>query len=106
MPSASPMSVSVTPHRSSSRYQSALLRASRETSSAEHDAHLAQCHLRGHVSEAGALGEARSRDAEVLVDDLDLVALPAQRVGAFDQSVLTRGGLAIVVTWEAVDWRT
>ena len=34
MPSASAISVSVIPARSSSRYQSALLRASRETSSA------------------------------------------------------------------------
>ena len=33
MPSASPISVSVIPARSSSRYQSLLLRASRETSS-------------------------------------------------------------------------
>ncbi|HKY39828.1 MAG TPA: reverse transcriptase domain-containing protein [Polyangiaceae bacterium] len=64
---------------------------------AEHDADAPERHLRGHVSEAGSLLETRARDPKILVDDVDLIASPAERDRAFDESVLPVRRLAVAL---------
>ena len=77
MPSASPNSVSVRPHSSGSRYQSALLRA--------------RCEKPSRPSvEAPDLPRLSSNHAYK-------VTVPAARAGALDQRVLSPCGLAIVL---------
>ena len=39
---------------------------------------MAERYFGGHVSEAGALGQPRARDAEILIENFDLLALPSQ----------------------------
>src|SRR5215469_619262 len=60
------------------------------------NAHAPERDFSGHVSKAGALGQPRARDAEVLVKNFDLLALPSQLCGAFGQPVLALGGFTIV----------
>ena len=78
MPSASAISVSVIPARSSSRYQSALLRASREHLQRQHDPDLPEPDLGGQLGEPGPAGGAGPADAEVVVDHPHRAARPAQ----------------------------
>ena len=63
---------------------------------AHHDAHLEEGDIGGELGEAGALGDAVGRDAEILVEDRDLVSRPAEVDGALDQGVLPLGRLAVV----------
>ena len=98
--------MSVIAHRSSSRYQSALLRARRETSRPSIDAHVAECHFGGHAREAAALVALepdRPRSSSMTVTRA--VASPArQRVAAsaYWRSVDSR----LCSTCAADDWRT
>src|SRR5207247_2312257 len=96
MPSASPMSVSVVPQRSSSRYQSALLRASRETSNPSMMPTWPRRDFGSHVSEAGTLGQPGARDAEILVENFNLLVLPAQLNGTIGELVLALSRFSIV----------
>ena len=64
---------------------------------AEHDADASERHLRGHVSETGSLLEPRAGDSQILVDDVDLIASPAERDRALDESVLPVRRLAVVL---------
>src|SRR5271167_2774730 len=62
----------------------------------EHDTNVAERYFGGHVSEAGALGQSRTRDSEILVDNCDLLTLPSQLCGAFSQPILALGRFPIV----------
>jgi hypothetical protein len=53
-------------------------------------------YFRGHVSETGALGQPGARDAEILVENFDLLARPSQLRSAFSQTVLALGRFPIV----------
>ena len=64
---------------------------------AEHDTPAAECDLGGHLCKAAPVCEARARDTEIFVYDLDLITLPYQLHGALDQSVLPLGRLAVVL---------
>jgi hypothetical protein len=64
---------------------------------AQHESHVAQRDLRRQVGEAGTVREPRSGYAEVLIDDGDVVACPAQVHGTIDKLVLPVGGLAVVL---------
>ena len=95
------------PHRSSSRYQSALLRASRETSRPSTIPTWPSATSAARRANPTALDCPRAREAEVLVDHLHLLAREAEldaparraRTGASVDSTL-RSSCA------GVDWRT
>src|SRR6516164_1436341 len=62
----------------------------------QHDSDLTEGHFSDHAGKTSTLGKPRARDPEVLVEDLDLIAWPAECHGAFGQLVLPRGGLPVV----------
>ena len=51
----------------------------------------------GQLDKAGTLCRTGAGKAEILVDDDDLIARPAERYGAVDQRVLTSGRLPVVL---------
>ena len=61
----------------------------------EHDADLPEGDLGGEPGEAAARSKSGAGDAEILVDDGDLLACPAELGGAGDQGVLPRGRFTI-----------
>ncbi len=63
---------------------------------AEHDAHPGEGDLRGQPREARALGGPGAREAQILVDDRDLFAMPAEVDRAMDEGVLPLRRLAVV----------
>jgi hypothetical protein len=69
LPTSFAIGVSVMPHRSSSRYQSALLRAKRETSIPSTMPTWPRAHFRGHAGDSGALHRSGAGKAEVFVND-------------------------------------
>jgi len=64
---------------------------------AEHDAGVAESHFRGHAGEPGALGESGAGHSQVFVDDNHLFLGPTEFARFLDQSILARGGLAVVL---------
>jgi hypothetical protein len=73
---------------------------------AQDDADLGQGDIGRQPGEAGALGDPRTREAQVVVDDGDLLAVPAEIDGAMDQRVLPLRRLAWCSTCAGLDWRT
>jgi len=61
------------------------------------DADATQSDLGGELGETGAVSDAASGQAEVLVDDKHLVLGPAQLQGSGDELVLARGGFAVAL---------
>jgi hypothetical protein len=61
------------------------------------DADFGQGDVGSQPGEAGALGDSGARDAQVVVDDHDLVAVPAEIDCAMDQRVLPFGRLPVVL---------
>src|SRR5687767_8946305 len=88
MPSSSRMSVSVRAQISSSRCQSAELRARRETSSPRTmpASHADLCH---QSLKAVALGCGCSREALIVVNDDHLIIGPAEALGPLPERVLS-----------------
>jgi hypothetical protein len=62
----------------------------------KHDADLAECHRGGELRKARARAQTCARDAQVLVDDLDLRRRPAELCGEGLQMILPLGRLAAV----------
>ena len=73
---------------------------------AQDDADLGEGDIGRQPGEAGALGEPRAREALVVVDDGDLIAVPAELDGAMDQRVLSLRRLAMVLDLRGLDCRT
>src|ERR1700730_37944 len=96
MPSASPIRVSVRPHRSSNRYQSALLRGEARDFQAEHDADVSETDFCGKAREAAAFDSARSGKSEIFVDNRDLLRRPSEFGCAGSKGILTLGRFAVV----------
>src|SRR6516165_4180970 len=97
MPSLSPTSVSVMLQRSNRRYQSALLRATRETSRPNTMPTWARA-----TSAVMRANPERSANPEpdtpkVFVNDDHLFFGPTQLAGFLDQSILASGGFAVVL---------
>src|SRR4051794_26346059 len=63
---------------------------------ADDQAGIAEPDLGNELLEAGSFGAARARFAEILVDDVDPLARPAEPDGAVDQAVLEFGALVMV----------
>src|SRR3989304_2422098 len=97
MPSPSPIKVSVMPQRSRSRYQSALLRASREISGPGTISTFPKGDLGGHLVESGAVNDPRSGSTLILIDHVDLRAGPTQIQGLVDETVLSIRGLGVAL---------
>src|SRR5271157_6171401 len=76
---------------------------------AEHDAGVAERYFRGHACEPGTLGESGAGQAQVFVDGDHLFLGPTELLRLLEQSILTRGGLAVdsrlYSTWAGEDWR-
>ena len=89
--------MSVSAHRSSSWYQSALRRASRETSIAEHDPDPAETDIGDQQLEAVATLRARARATQVAVDHDHLAGIPAERDRALSQLVLAFQALGVAL---------
>src|SRR3989442_999804 len=95
MPSSSANRVPVSPHRSSRRYQSALLRASPGNLQPQDDADATQSDLRGELGEAGSIEQSVGGYTLIFIDHVDLSLRPAERDRARDEVVLAQGGLAV-----------
>ena len=63
---------------------------------AEHQAGIAEPDLGDQPLEAMPLGTRRARLAEILVDDVDALARPAEPDGALDQTILQLGALLVL----------
>ena len=62
----------------------------------EHDAGVAEAHFRNHACEPRTLGESCARHAQIFVNDDHLIFGPTEFLGLLEQSILARGGLAVV----------
>src|SRR5262245_43828485 len=91
------MSVSVTPHSSSKRYQSALFLARRETSSPRTDANVRQSDFTSEASKARTLVAAGARQAEVFVNHDHLLFGPTELASSISEGVLASSGFTIVL---------
>jgi hypothetical protein len=63
---------------------------------ADDQARVAEPDLGDKLLEAGPFGAPRARPAEILVDDVDPLARPAEPDGTVDQTVLELGALVMV----------
>jgi hypothetical protein len=63
----------------------------------QHDAHVAECDFGGHLCKTRACGQARTGNAEILVNHADLTLRPAQRCCPLDKLILPGGGFAVVL---------
>ena len=106
MPSSSRISVSASAQISSSRCQSVLLRARRETSSPITIPGPPQTDLGDQLLETFAVAGRGRRLAEVAVDDDHLLMVPTQRGRTLLQGVLTLGALGVLEDLAHDDWRT
>ena len=73
---------------------------------AEHQAGVAEPDLGEEPLEAVPLVARGARPAEILVDDVDPLARPAEPDGPLDQAVLQLGALLVLAYLLAEDWRT
>src|ERR1700757_4098644 len=64
---------------------------------AEHDSHVTQSNLCSHAREPGTLDGSRAGQAKVFVNDDHLFLGPTEFKRFLDQSILTCGGLAVVL---------
>ncbi len=63
----------------------------------EHDADVAERNFRSHARKSRALGESGAGYTQVFVDDGHLLLGPTEFPCFLDQSMLARGGLAVVL---------
>src|SRR4051794_8642798 len=62
----------------------------------ENDSHVSQCDFAGEASEPGALVRAGAGHSQIFIDNDHLLSGPTKLTGLVGQSVLTRGGLAVM----------
>jgi hypothetical protein len=62
----------------------------------EHDSHVGHGHFAGQAGEAGTFLDAGTREAEIFIEDDDLLFGPAQLAGAIGERILAGGGFAIL----------